>query len=73
MHYTFDSFIVGATSRAALDAAKAALERRTGTPNPLVLYGKTGSGKSHLLHAIANGMRGNVTRRSAHSKRSATS
>jgi chromosomal replication initiator protein len=51
--HTFDTFIVGEPSRAAFLAAREA-GRRPGTRyNPLFLYGGTGTGKSHLLQAIA--------------------
>ncbi|HWS72686.1 MAG TPA: DnaA/Hda family protein, partial [Thermoanaerobaculia bacterium] len=46
--HTFESFVVCATNEAAFAAA---LDART---NPVWLHGRTGSGKSHLLHAIAN-------------------
>jgi len=49
--HLFESFVVCATNEAAFAAAADAVV------NPLCLYGRTGSGKSHLLHAIANELR----------------
>lgn len=55
--YTFDAFVVSDRSRVAFDAAVAVAENPGHAHNPLFLYGGTGSGKSHLLHAIAHEMR----------------
>lgn len=55
--YTFDAFVVSDSSRIAFDAAVAVAENPGRAHNPLFLYGRTGSGKSHLLHAIAHKMR----------------
>lgn len=52
--YTFDSFIVGPTNSLAHAAAYAIGENLGKIYNPLYIYGGTGLGKTHLLHAIAN-------------------
>jgi len=50
--YTFDNFVVGEENRYAYTAARRAAEK-PGLFNPLYIYGNTGTGKTHLLHAIA--------------------
>lgn len=55
--YTFDTFIVSESSHEAFAAAVAVAEKPGSAHNPLFLYGRTGSGKSHLLHAIAHANR----------------
>lgn len=53
-HYTFDNFIVGSANQMG-HAASIAVARNPSTAfNPLFLYGGTGLGKTHLLHAIAH-------------------
>lgn len=53
-NYTFDSFIVGDSNRFAFTASRAVAEKPGKAYNPLFLYGKSGLGKTHLMHAIGN-------------------
>ncbi len=50
--YTFDAYIVGNSNRLAHAACIAVAERPAEAYNPLFLYGGTGLGKTHLLHAL---------------------
>ena len=52
--YTFDNFIVGNSNRFAHGAAFAVAESPGSLYNPLVLYGNSGLGKTHLMHAVGN-------------------
>jgi len=52
--YTFDSFIVGNCNRLAYAAALEIAENPAHTYNPFFIYGSTGQGKTHLLHAIGH-------------------
>jgi chromosomal replication initiator protein len=53
--YTFDNFIEGDCNRLARAAGFAVAQKPGGTAfNPLVLYGNSGNGKTHLLQAIGN-------------------
>lgn len=53
MDYRFDNFIVGECNIFAFECAKKTVEKQ-GIYNPLLIYGNTGLGKSHLLHSICN-------------------
>ena len=55
--YTFERFVVGSTNRFAYTAAQKVAEEPGGSYNPLFIYGQSGLGKTHLLHAIANRVR----------------
>ena len=55
--FTFDNFVVGPSNRFAHSAAIAVSKTPGQVYNPLFIYGPPGLGKTHLLYAIANGIR----------------
>ncbi|MBO5049781.1 MAG: chromosomal replication initiator protein DnaA [Oscillospiraceae bacterium] len=57
--FSFDNFVVGPSNRFAHGAAVAVTNTPGQVYNPLFIYGPPGIGKTHLLYAIANGIRKN--------------
>ena len=55
--FNFDNFVVGPSNRLAHSAAIAVSQTPGQVYNPLFIYGPPGVGKTHLLYAIANGIR----------------
>ena len=55
--FTFETFVVGPSNKLAYAASMAVAEHPAQNYNPLLIYGDSGLGKTHLLYAIANGIR----------------
>jgi len=52
--YTFDNYVVGSSNKIVYEIAKEVSENPGNLYNPLVIYGRVGVGKTHILHAIGN-------------------
>lgn len=66
--HTFDNFVFGNCNRMAYEAALAVAKQVSGNEynrsfNPLFIYGPSGLGKTHLLHAIENYVRGHAPKK----------
>ncbi len=57
--YTFENFVIGSSNEYATAAAISATEKPGYIYNPLFLYGNSGLGKTHLMHAIGNRIKQN--------------
>jgi chromosomal replication initiator protein len=53
-NYTFEQFVIGASNRFAHAAAMSVAEKPAASYNPLFIYGDSGLGKTHLLHAVGH-------------------
>lgn len=62
--YIFDNFVVGANNSLSYAAAYAVAQNVDRVYNPLFIYGSSGVGKTHLLHAIGNEVRKNRSNQS---------
>mgnify|MGYP001617334587 CR=1 FL=1 len=56
INHTFDNFVVGHSNNIGFLAAKQVVDSLGSVYNPLLFYGPTGVGKTHLLQAIGNGV-----------------
>lgn len=57
VNYTFENFVEGKSNQLARAAARQVADNPGGAYNPLFLYGGTGLGKTHLLHAVGNAIK----------------
>ncbi len=57
--FTFDTFVVGPSNKLAYAASQAVAQHPAQNYNPLLIYGDSGLGKTHLIYAIANVIRRN--------------
>ena len=60
--FTFDTFVVGPSNKLAWAASKSVAMYPTRNYNPLLIYGDSGLGKTHLIYAIANEIHQNFPR-----------
>ena len=55
--FRFETFVIGPSNRLAFTAAQAVSQNPGEAYNPLYIYGRSGLGKTHLLHAVGHGIR----------------
>ena len=55
--YTFENYVVGSSNHMAYAAAQALVNSKERIFNPLFIYGNSGMGKTHLMHAIGHALR----------------
>ena len=60
--FTFETFVVGPSNKLAYAASVSVAEHPAQNYNPLLIYGDSGLGKTHLIYAIANVIRRNDPR-----------
>jgi len=60
LNYTFDNYVIGDSNKFAKMTAIAVAEKPGKMYNPLFIYGKSGLGKTHLMHAIGNYVKENT-------------
>lgn len=58
-NFTFDNFIVNDNNKLAFYSSKQVAKKINNSFNPLFIYGKSGCGKTYLLHAINNYIKDN--------------
>ena len=61
--YTFDNFIIGESNRLAHTASMSVAEQPGRLYNPFFIHGKSGLGKTHLMHAIGNYILNNTNKK----------